>query len=163
MPSHTVAGAPWRRRHRLVPLLVAVATSACGAAHAATTGPTRDSAPAAAPLTIRVLDPLASGRCPADPIRLTSADTNLARAAVLIAVSGPRDQAGAVVRIVPMDRIDRTYALHRCGALVTDRSLVVNASFPRVTFSAALSYDTFYVARTPRGWSLWDITPGGGD
>lgn len=95
-------------------------------------------------------------------LRLTAADANLARAAVLLALPAQPNPTGAVVRVVPMDRIDRAYAVHRCGARVADRSLVVNASLPRVRFSAALSYDTFYVARTPRGWSLWDLTPGGG-
>ena len=119
-----------------------------------------------APLTSRVLRPLIAGRCPVDPLPLSAADSNLARAAVLLAVTprtNPHDYTDASVRIYAMDRINRTYAVKRCGTLVADRSLVVGATSPHLSFSAALSYDTFYVARTPQGWSLWDLTPGGGD
>jgi hypothetical protein len=164
MPTGTRTQAVTRVGSALL-LLVAAATTACGVARAAGPAATRGAATssqAEAPLTLRVLRPLATGHCPLDPLRLTAADANLARAAVLLALPAQPNPTGAVVRVVPMDRIDRAYAVHRCGARVADRSLVVNASLPRVRFSAALSYDTFYVARTPRGWSLWDLTPGGG-
>jgi hypothetical protein len=48
------------------------------------------------------------------------------------------------------------YAIHQCGALMRRRAIDVSVHLPRVTFSASLSQIDVDIARTSKGWVVFD-------
>jgi hypothetical protein len=106
--------------------------------------------------------------CPGDALPLRRGDVAAAAAAVkrVIRALVPRggtpgiDTTGAIVRGSSSAGLAGAPAQADCGPFARRRSVVVDARFPRVTFSAALAHAVYYVAREPRGWVVWGLGPG---
>lgn len=99
--------------------------------------------------------------CPRDPEPLTRADVPAAVQAVLTTVKrlvqpGPQglDPTGAQGHGTLVTRDN--YAIHQCGALMRRRAIDVSVHLPRVTFSASLSQIDVDIARTSKGWVVFD-------
>lgn len=107
---------------------------------------------------------LRSRSCPYDALALPPGARGAAAAAVRGAIHAlvPHgiDPAGAIVRGYSSAGVRGGLARGLCGIRARERSVVVTARFPRVTFSAALSQATYYVSREPRGWLVWGYGPG---
>lgn len=105
--------------------------------------------------------------CPGDALPLRRGDRAAIAAAALQVIAKlvprgrpPIDTRGAVARGHSAGGGDGAPVQAMCGRLARERSVVVDARFPQVRFSAALSHAVYYVSREPRGWLVWGIGPG---
>ena len=136
--------------------------------------------------TLTVIEPVASGRCPRVALPVTRLQANLAAAAVILADTtrvmgaGPSETGRWAYNIsgeqtvtrFPIDRFFRSSAIWWClhgGAhgvtpaharLIASRTVLVDARYPAMRWSAALSSVPYFVVRTPSGWLIWAIAPG---
>jgi hypothetical protein len=93
--------------------------------------------------------------CPRAARRLTHADVSAAVAAALTVVpkltDGPRGAKGHGTLVTKSG-----YAVHQCGERMRRRSVDVSIVLPEVTNSASLAQLDIDIARTSRGWVVFD-------